>query len=199
MKKTRTFLFFGAIMLVGLFAGSAMAQQISQDSLIQQKLLTPYTKYFEFPAEGIYTHFNKNAYMTGEGVWFKVYLLDVGGKRPFDLAQNVYAELFDPFGKEVDKQVLFAEKGSASGMFHLADSLAPGTYTFRAYTNWMRNMDQHAFYTHTFEVSGGISKPNSGSRAGAYDIQFFAEGGTLLEGIPNSVAFKIVNPQGKGE
>src|SRR3546814_4059387 len=84
-------------------------------------------------------------------------------------------------------------------MFHLADSLAPGTYTFRAYTNWMRNMDQHAFYTHTFEVSGGISKPNSGSRAGAYDIQFFAEGGTLLEGIPNSVPFKIVNPQGKGE
>src|SRR3546814_17306369 len=60
-------------------------------------------------------------------------------------------------------------------------------------------MAQHAFFTNTFEVSGGNSKPNSGYRAGAYDIQFFAEGGTLLEGIPNSVAFKIVNPQGKGE
>src|SRR3546814_12104512 len=96
MKKTRTVLFFGAIMLVGLFAGSAMAQQISQDSLIQQKLLKPYTKYFEFPAEGIYTNFNKNAYLTGEGVGFKVYLLDVGGKRAFALAQNVYGELFVP-------------------------------------------------------------------------------------------------------
>src|SRR3546814_15727767 len=125
MKKTRTFLFFGAIMLVGLFAGSAMAQQISQGSLIQQKLLTPYTKYFEFPAEGIYTHFNKNAYMTAEGVWFMVKLLDVGGKRPLELAQTVYAELFDPFGIDVDKPVIFAEKGSASEICYRAATMEP--------------------------------------------------------------------------
>ncbi|QEC51132.1 hypothetical protein EDD80_101398 [Anseongella ginsenosidimutans] len=209
MKKPLTLFFFAAVFTLG-----ALAQENPQDSLFQEKLLTPYGKYFELPSEGIYTHFNKSAYMTGEGVWFKIYLLDTREKRPFDLMQNVYAELFDPQGNPVRRQVLFAEKGAASGMIHLADTLAPGIYTFRAYTNWMRNMDEGNFYTRTFRVNGGVQKSgegpagdeageapggfSSGARESAYDISFFPEGGHLLAGIVNTVAFKITGPSGKG-
>lgn len=223
---------FTLFVSLSVFVLSSFAQEVSKDSLFQENLLTPYGKYFELPVEGIYTHFNKSTYMTGEGVWFKIYLLDTREKRPFDLPQNVYAELFDPQGEPVRRQVLFAEKGSASGMVHLADTLTPGIYTFRAYTNWMRNMDDRNFYTRTFRVTGGVQKagPNlagsagdesglaagpagagtglaaeggSGSNrqtagGGDYDIRFFPEGGHLLAGIVNMVAFKILSPSGKG-
>ncbi|HYH57325.1 MAG TPA: hypothetical protein VD772_11975, partial [Anseongella sp.] len=191
----------------------AFAQESPQDSLFQGEILEPYGRYFEMPAEGIYTQFNKQAYMTGEGVWFKIYLLEIGKKRPFDLPQNVYAELFDPEGKPVDRQVLFAEKGSAQGVIRLPDTLVSGIYTFRAYTNWMRNSDK-GLYTRTFRVSGGpaatavgpagdsadpgesVARPAAGA---PYDIQFFPEGGQLLAEIVNNVGFKILDPSGKGE
>lgn len=197
MKKPLTF-------ILSLLLGQAAAQEIPPDSLSQEKLLNPYSAYFEFPGEGIYTHFNKSSYMTGEAVWFKIYLFDTQEKRPFDLQQNVYAELFDPNGNPVRRQVLFAEKGSAWGMIELADTLMAGTYTFRAYTNWMRNMEEGQFYTRTFRVNGGVQKIAEGpagdgeTTQGAYEIGFYPEGGQLLEGMVNTVAFKIVDPTGKG-
>lgn len=197
MKKPLTFFLSLFLSLYGI------AQDVPQDSLFQEKLLSPYAAYFEFPGEGIYTHFNKSQYMTGEAVWFKIYLFDTQEKRPFDLQQNVYAELFDPQGNAVSRQVLFAEKGSAFGRIDLADTLLAGKYTFRAYTNWMRNMDDRQFYTRTFDVTGGVQKTADGpagdrSEINPYQIGFYPEGGHLLAGMVNMVAYKIVDPAGKG-
>src|SRR5690606_22026797 len=65
MKKPLTF-------ILSLLLCQAAAQEIPPDSLFKDKLLSPYSSYFEVPGGGIYAQFNTSSYMTGEAVWFKI-------------------------------------------------------------------------------------------------------------------------------
>jgi hypothetical protein len=156
-----------------------------------------------YPKEKVYVQTDKPYYTVGETIWMKGYLFD----GPLHLADSVskvlYVDLLQiESQKVVVHRILKAENGYATGDIVLGDSLAAGGYLLRAYTGWMRNFPEDYYFTkpltllHTDTETGqaGDNKPASLRP----DVQFFPEGGQLINGIEGRVAFKTVSPAGKG-
>jgi len=116
----------------------------------------------------------------------------------------------------VARRTLRLKGGRASGDLDIADSLAAGTYVLRAYTNWMRNAGEGFVYSRRLSIWPaspiGPQEPTAealalaarklrgpgGATASRPDVQFFPEGGNLVEGQPAVVACKAIDASGRG-
>ncbi|MDP4207381.1 MAG: hypothetical protein Q8928_01075 [Bacteroidota bacterium] len=158
------------------------------------------------PSELAYIQTNKNIYETGEDLWFKTYLLNVQYFVPSPLSKTLYLQMFN----ENTKQIVWQEKyeiqnGFADGHVFLQDTLPEGSYFLVAFT-------QHSLFNDSSDLKTvrkievrkdmkprppitvkGKIKPNE-----KQPIQFstFPEGGNLISGIQNKLAFKAVSQQG---
>ncbi len=152
----------------------------------------------QFPQEKVYVHTDKPKYFTGEDVWFKAYLINAQFIGSDPMSNVLRVELIDPQNRIIDERLLKVVNNGSYGDFKLADSLAAGRYTIRAYTNWMRNFDSDFFYRYDFQVEANQSEESQSSRDGLdLSLKFFPEGGDLIEGIPSIVAFKALDSKGR--
>lgn len=173
---------------------------INNDDLLKQ-LVSKLEKYHQtYPEEKAYLHTDKSYYVAGENLWFKAYLVDALTNRPDTVSVPLYVELIDnTAGKIIYKRTIKLSGGFGHGDFKLSDSLQAGTYRLRAYTNWMRNMDESLFYTKDFQIYA-TSQQDIVERLNAeiIDFNFFAEGGNLIGGFDSRIAFKATDITGKG-
>ncbi len=160
--------------------------------------------------EKVYLHMDKTYYASGDDIWFKAYLVNAQSNYPVNTSNNLYVELINPINKIVTREVVRLNNGIGVGDFKLDDSIAGGSYRIRAYTNWMRNFGTHFIFEKEIQVKNitGVNKKNSivekvvsvdkKTSTHAYKIQFFPEGGSLVEGISSVVAFKAEDGIGNG-
>ncbi len=92
--------------------------------------------------ELMYVHFDKKFYLAGEDLWYSVYFTNPA----FRQSNIVHAELFDPDGKIVNKQMLAVKNDKAIGDFALSPNLKEGYYLFRVYTHWNLNFSPQEIY-----------------------------------------------------
>ena len=170
------------------------------DDDLVKKIITSLEKYnFYNPQEKVYLHLDKPYYTAGESVWFKAYAVDANNL-PDTLSVPLYVDLIDnQLGRIIDKRTLKLQKGASFGDFQLPDSLHAGFYRIRAYTNWMRNFSEEQFFTKDFKVYE-VGKEDVPLKINArkIDVQFFPEGGNLVEGLESRVGFKAIDAAGKG-
>ncbi|MDZ7935835.1 MAG: TonB-dependent receptor plug domain-containing protein [Emticicia sp.] len=166
-----------------------------------EKIVSKFDHYHnEFPQEKAYLHLDKPYYTAGETIWFKAYLVEANTLIPDTISIPLYVELIDnQRGKIIEKKILKLEGGSAAADFMLPDTLKAGYYSLRAYTNWMLNFDEKLLFSKDFKVY----RPNQADEpdklnAQEVDFQFFPEGGNLVEGIENRMAYKAVDALGNG-
>ena len=150
--------------------------------------------------EKIYLQTDKSFYLSGEICWFKSYCVDAAMQRPFSLSKVAYVELINGAGKPVLQGKIAMEKGIGSGSFFLPPSLPTGAYKIRSYTNWMKNFGPEYFFEKNITVVNTlkIDRDSVPSKTTGIDIQFFPEGGNLVDGISSVVGFKATDEQGKG-
>lgn len=99
------------------------------------------------PWEEIYIHTDREEYIAGEDLWFNVYLVDRQSLKPSSQSKIAYFELLNPENRPIVQKRIFLNKGFGPGQLQLPDTLSPGTYTIRAYTNWMKNfLPDNCFY-----------------------------------------------------
>jgi hypothetical protein len=158
------------------------------------------------PAEKIYLHTDREYYFTGETIWLKSYLTDSRSGRLIPGAENIYIHLTDETGKSTIEQTVLSVNGVVSSQIALSDTLKPGNYLLQAFTDYLLNFGSEAFYSKNFS----ISKPALSLRAinsrqqmrnntrMVADVSFLPEGGMLLEGLSNLVAFKAIDKDGYG-
>ncbi|MFH0841651.1 MAG: hypothetical protein V1903_03420 [Bacteroidota bacterium] len=91
------------------------------------------------PWEEVYVHTDREEYIAGEQIWFKIYVIDRQSIKPSLNSRIVYVELINMYGNPVIRRSIKVDNGSGPGEFILPDSLSSGTYTFKAYTNRMKN------------------------------------------------------------
>jgi hypothetical protein len=172
------------------------------DDIVKQ-----YTKHADYHAvEKIYLQLNKPWYNRADTIWFKAYTVMADNKLT-DISEVAYAELINNKDSVISRLKLKLANGMASGDFTLPITQTPGTYHIRAYTNWMRNQDQQYFYDRPVNIGGiaptiiTLTTSQTTTTLTTFptktDIQFFPEGGTLVNGIRSRVAFKAVNPDGR--
>ena len=179
-------------------ATPAFAQQDS--SFLTTALNNLKATYNAKPIEKVYLHLDKPNYIPGDTLWFKAYVV-VGKTHALSALSGVlYVELISPTDSVVKRINLRLTSGIAVGDFALSSKLKPGNYNIRAYTTWMRNAGPDYFYNQRINI-GGITPGQVAAVAAKVnpDVQFFPEGGELVNGVRCKVAFKAVNPMGSGE
>ena len=163
--------------------------------------------------EKAYLHLDRPVYGTGETIWFSAYVVDAAQHQLDSLSQVLHIDLLSPEKRVVARRTLRLQGGRGSGDLLIADTLAPGTYVLRAYTNWMRNAGDEFVYSRRLSIwpaspvgpqevkaPTAPTTPAGKARAAAAarpDVQFFAEGGDMVEGLPAVVAFKGMDASGR--
>jgi hypothetical protein len=110
----------------------------------------------------------------------------------------VYTELLNDKDSLITRQILPMRSGISWSEIALPPSLKQGNYRLRAYTNWMRNFGTAYFYDQRIRV-GGIAPVAKIINYTNPDVQFFPEGGELVNDIRSKIAVKAVNSSGFGE
>ena len=149
--------------------------------------------------EKIFTHTDKDFYLAGEIVWFKLYVVNGDDNKPIDLSKVAYVEILDKDSRAVLQGKIALDKGMGNGSLYIPLSFNSGVYRLRAYTNWMKNFDPAYYFEKPVTIVNSMKNPRrQTAMPGKYDLQFFPEGGSLVRGIQSKVAFKIVDQAGKG-
>ncbi len=185
-------------LLYGLIA-LANFSLLSQET-IQTKLNTWVKK--EKP-EKVYLHLDRPNYGLGESIWLKAYVVDGSFHEPTLTSGTLYVDLINlQENKVVDSLILPIQNGSSSGNFNISKKLAPGRYRIRSYTNWMRNFDSEFIYRQDFNIWS--SRPEESQIAEVAKspnelfVDFFPEGGELIDGIAAKTAIKVSDQKGNG-
>ncbi len=148
-----------------------------------------------FPQEKMHIHFDRNAYGSGETVFFKAYLFS--GFMPSFLSTNFYGDLFNEQGERILSVRFPVLTATVSGSFDLPKTLPAGTYLFRAFTPWMLNFDAGFLYSHVITVyNDRTAVANETVPGRQVRLQFFPEGGNLVPGTVNVLAFKATDQFG---
>ncbi len=150
--------------------------------------------------EKLYVHTDKNFYLTGEILWFRIYDMDATFQRTLDISKIAYVELLDNSNKPVLQQKVSLKPGEASGSFIIPPGILTGNYRFRAYTRWMRNFGPDYFFSKTISIVNPhkLEADSAAKKADRYDIQFFPEGGNLIQNLESKVGFRITDAYGMG-
>ncbi len=196
MQSAKTFTAFLCINLLLFSAAVAQSEIVLKD--IKQKFHQFSEGNF---SEKIFVHTDRNFYVAGETMWFKIYVADGATHKAVDISKVACLEVLDKAGKAVLQAKVNLEDGIGKGSFYLPLSLRSGNYVVRAYTSWMRNASADYFFQETVTIVNTFLAPSTDSlpvTSGAFDVQFFPEGGQLLEGIESKVAFRAVGQDGKG-
>ena len=153
--------------------------------------------------EKVYLHTDRTYYYPGNDIWFKAYLINAYDRSLSNLSRNLHVELISPSGGIHSDRIIRLDNGLGNGDFKLPDSLSSGRYRLRAYTNYMRNFSDQIFFNKEINILKTSTSINNSSDAGKseqrrIDVNFFPEGGSLVENVSSIVAFKAVDEQGKG-
>jgi len=200
-----------------LLCAVSSAQKIAHSSVIQTASSRLVSQVREFPQEKLYIQTDKSYYSAGDSLWFRAYLVHASLHIPLNLSHYIYIELIDPECKVVARQKIAPVQLSFfCGQIYLPEKLKTGWYTIRAYTNYMRNLKESYFFHKKIfvcdlllnkENNKGSSIKTSDKNAGVLvqpaslgrnlnDVQFFPEGGSLITGVRQTIAFKALAPDG---
>lgn len=152
--------------------------------------------------EKVYLHTDRIYYFAGDDIWFKAYLVDAFTNNLINNSNILYVELISPDSKIVQRRIVQISEGIGNGDFHLSNNMSPGHYLLRAYTNWMRNFGDNFVFKKMLLIESAISDKTSEKeivqKESQIDIQFFPEGGSLVDNIQILVGFKAINSEGLG-
>ncbi len=116
------------------------------------------------PREEIYIHTDREEYISGENIWFSMYLVDRQSLTPSVISSIVYFEILNSENTPILQKRFLVDKGFGPGQVILPDSLSSGKYTIRAYTNWMKNFMPYNCYMKDINIYNHLrSRPFIGS------------------------------------
>lgn len=141
-------------LLCTLLNTSTHAQSLhEQTEQLFEKFKTAARFDYKYPREKVYVHFDNTAYLTGDTIWYKAYVVRASSLKPTTLSKVLYVELLNADGQNVVNQVLRIDSmGTAQGAIPLGDTVYPGYYEVRAYTREMVNWGKYACFSRVLPV-----------------------------------------------
>lgn len=185
MIEMKHFYFLMGLFFWGMVSSKVVAQEI--DSIMDAHANI-------FPKEKMHIHFDKQLYNQEETIWYKLYLL--AEYMPSPLSKNVYVNWYDTEGKMLRQTVAPLFQATAKGSFDIPTDYKGEFVRVKAYTSWMLNDDTSFIYQRDIPINKGIPvakiKPVRKTR-----LELFPEGGNLVYGIDEKIAFKASDQQGR--
>lgn len=149
--------------------------------------------------EKVYVHTDKSHYVSGEILWLKVYGINRETNTPLDLSRICYIELLDTANHPVYQAKIAMQNAVGNGSIYLPQSINSGAYRLRAYTRFMKSLDPSGFFEKKITIvnlNKLVLNPKTADSSVVWEISFFPEGGNLVSGLENNVAYKVFSKNG---
>lgn len=129
---------------------------------IQTNFLETLTAKFQkyctsIPREEIYVHTDRQEYVAGEDLWFKIYLIDRVSTKLSAESRIAYFEILNAENRPVVQKRIKLNQGFGPGQIVLPDTISSGSYTLRAYTNWMKNFMPYNCFSKTLKIYNALN------------------------------------------
>ena len=157
-----------------------------------------FSKYcISVPREEIFIHSDRNEYISGEVLWFNIYLIDRQNLKPSSRSRIVYLELLNAVNRPVVQKRILIDEGYGPGQIVLPDTLSAGSYKIRAYTSWMKNFLPDNCFMKDIKIYNTLS--NKAFKGTLNGVNIIETGGNkpVLKEINNTGIILRVNNSGK--
>lgn len=144
--------------------------------------------------ERIHLHLDKTSYSPGDTIWFKAYILN--GIQPTEKSKTLYVDWTDEKGEMITRTTSPIAEGTTFGQIAVPDNYNFSFIHLKAYTKWMLNFDSSLLYEKDLRIlnAGSVQLRNLPVK---YSMVLFPEGGNLVTGLNNKVAFKVADQYGR--
>ena len=150
-----------------------------------------------YRTEKVYVSHDKPYYAPGETIWCSIRLVDGTTHQAYDATPLVYVDWIDPEGKVEKSFTLQLRDGVASLDIATPTTAKTGTYRLRAYSLYQRNFDEACLFQKEIRLLDFVDNPDSMIVAEGFNVEFYPEGGHLVEHMESTVAFKTRNKRGE--
>ncbi len=154
------------------------------------------TFYQNFPQEKVFLQTDRQNYAPGETIWFEAFV--TYHCAPSVISKVLYVELIDSNEFILNRETLPVLDGIAIGNIGLPEDFPAGVYRIRSYTSWMMNFTPDFYFNREIPIAERLpgNKVSFANDTTGYTMQFFPEGGNLVQGLTSIVAFKAYNTEG---
>lgn len=163
-------------------------------------------EYFERQAandfEKLYMSTDREFCFIGDTLWFSPYIIDARSQYLSTDEGNLYVDLINDQGELIEEKNFLLNQGTCSGYLFLDNKVVrTGNYILRAYTDRMKPLGNEYFFKKTIKVNesrlSNNRKDTIADDTKKINLDFYPEGGFLLEGAVNQMAFVARNQNGK--
>ena len=195
-RSMRTCKNLGVSLLLSLFFLTASGQSqphTAQDLEVIRAAL---------PQDQPYMLFSKETYETGEDMWFKAWLFDRSFLTLSNRSRTLFLRIYDPADSLVWNEKYPISGGRAEGHVFIGEKWNTGEYRVEGYTQSSFYVDStEAIFPQKIRVVDRIDKQEpqdtrTGLQKDNIRLGLYPEGGYLVQGIKNYVAFKTTDNQG---
>ena len=163
-------------------------------SVFCQDFDTAFSRYSKsYNPERIYMHYDKSTYVAGDTIWFKAYLMS--GVLPAIESKTLYIDWTDADGKLFKRTSSPIVGGVTFGQIVLTPEWKSSFIHARAYTKWMLNFDTAFLFNKDIRIFSANKSPHL-NVVTSTQLTLFPEGGQIIEGLPNKIAFKANDQYG---
>lgn len=154
------------------------------------------------PQDQPYMLFSKETYETGEDMWFKAWLFDRSLLTLSNRSQTLFLRIYDSADSLVWNEKYPISGGRAEGHVFIGEHWKTGEYRVEGYTQSSFYADStEAVFPQKIWVVDRIDKQEpqdtrTGLQKDNIRLGLYPEGGYLVQGIKNYVAFKATDNQG---
>lgn len=147
--------------------------------------------------EEVYLQLSSTDLIVGETLKFSAFTRSQYSGNLSNLSKVLYVELLDENNEPVYQTKLIQNNGRSAGSFFISTNLSTGNYHLIAYTRWMKNFKEY-FYQRIEIVNPYRSWNFQKGQSNDLKIEFYPEGGTLIDGFQNNVVMHATNLYLKG-
>jgi hypothetical protein len=144
--------------------------------------------------EKVFLHLDKDYYLSGSSLNYSAFVVEAKNHRLSKSSDLLDVKLINSNNDVINSQKALLKNGRASGFLNLDKSIPSGAYLLLAYTENSANSN----FKYSFKQKISIVNPNDDlalNNQGEFNIEFYPEGGQLIGGHINSVAFKVNQPK----
>jgi hypothetical protein len=148
------------------------------------------------PQEKIYLTSDRQHYILNDTLWFSAWLTDAFDHSKDPISQLLYVQLTDNDDNILKKINIPIFEKNGSGYIPLNIEWKDhynGKFKLQAYTSNMLNYDRGYVFSRDIAIwtVDFIEKQNTDQVEKIENIQFFPEGGNIIAGISNNIAFEV--------
>ena len=150
---------------------TSLLAQLSETEALFEKFKSAARFDYRYPREKVYLHFDNSAYLLGDTIWYKAYVVRASSLKPTALSRVLYVELLNADGQQVEKQTLKLDSlGMASGAFFLNSPVHAGYHEVRAFTREMVNWGGEACFSRVLPIFDSADPMNREKRSLETDL-----------------------------